>query len=294
MLINMKELLKVAKANKFAVGAFNVTELLNFKTVFETAEKFQSPTIIAATGQELEFCGPEYYQFVIQKLSNSKVPYVLHLDHGHSLQECLKAIQAGFTSVMFDGSHLPFEENILNTKQIVDIAHKVNVSVEGELGTIGNLNNSEEGDTSDIIYTKPEEAAEFATKTGIDSLAVAIGTSHGLYPEGYKPKLQLDLLERIANSVDIPLVLHGGSGQDDSQIEKACKIGVQKINVASEYKASISREMARIVNEEDDFKFVSLMPKASVEARKIIEHKMEVFGSKNKSYLYYSDLKKGN
>lgn len=293
MLLNMNELLSVAKENHFTVGAFNVTDLLNFKTVFEIAEKLQAPTIIAATGQELDFCSKEYYQFVIQKVSNSHVPYVLHLDHGHSLQECVKAIQAGFTSVMFDGSHYPYEENVSLTKQVVDIAHLVNVSVEGELGTIGNTGNSDEGGAKDIIYTQPEEAADFVKKTGVDTLAIAIGTSHGLYPKGFKPVLQLELLKEIVKAVDIPLVLHGGSGQDDDQVRQASKIGIQKINVASEYKASISREMARIMNEEDDFKFVSLMPKASVEARKIVAHKMEVFGCVNKAYLYHQNLNKG-
>lgn len=292
MLINMNEMLKIAQEHKFTVGAFNTTEVSNFKAVFETAEELQSPTIIAIAAGELDFCQKEYYQFVREKLMNSRIPYVLHLDHGRSLKDCVYAIQAGFTSVMFDGSHYPYDENVAKTKEVCDIAHLVGVSVEGELGTIGNTGNSDEGG-GDIVYTQPEEVVDFVSKTGVDTLAIAIGTSHGLYPKGFKPILQLELLQRIRDVTDVPLVLHGGSGQDDEQIRKASKIGIQKINVASEFKAAYSYELARIINETGDFKFATILPKALPVAKEIIAHKMDVFGSINKAYLYYEDLKKG-
>lgn len=293
MLINMKELLKPALAHKFTIGAFNTTEVANFNCVFETAEKLQSPTIIAIAANELDFCEKEYYRYVREKLMNSRVPYVLHLDHGRSVKDCVRAIQAGFTSVMFDGSHLPYEENVRLTKQVCDIAHLVDVSVEGELGTIGNTGNSDEGGTEHIVYTQPDEVVDYVAKTGVDSLAIAIGTSHGLYPEGFKPMLQLDLLQEIRNVTDIPLVLHGGSGQDDEQIRKASKIGIQKINVASEYKAAYSYELADIIQKTKDFKFSIIMPKAMKPAMDIVEHKMKLFGSVDKAYLYYEDLRRG-
>lgn len=287
MLLNMRDLLKVAKENHFTIGAFNVTEVSNFNCVFEVAEELQSPTIIAVAVNELDFCEKEYYSYIREKLMNSRVPYCLHLDHGDSMKSCLRAIQSGFTSVMIDGSHLPFEENIAITKQVVDIAHLLNVSVEGELGTIGDLGNSDEGGAEKIIFTQPAEAKEFIDRTGVDTLAIAIGTSHGLYPEGFKPELQLDLLAKIVEKVDLPLVLHGGSGQDDNQIREASKLGIQKINVASEYKAAISFELARIINEEQDFKFSRTLPKAILAGKEVVRHKMKVFGSDNKSHLYY-------
>lgn len=292
MLITMKELLKVASDYKFTIGAFNVTEVSNFKCVFETAEELQAPTIIAVAANELDFCEKEYYQYIREKCMNSQVPYCLHLDHGRSLKDCLRAIQAGFTSVMFDGSHLPYDENVRQTKEVVNLAHLVNVSVEGELGTIGNTGNSDEGG-SEIVYTQPEEVVDYVAKTGVDTLAIAIGTSHGLYPEGFKPQLQLDLLKQIKAVSDIPLVLHGGSGQDDEQVRQASYIGIQKINVASEYKAAYSYELNRIINETRDFKFAITMPKAMEAAKAVIRHKMDVFGCIDKAYLYYENLRRG-
>ena len=293
MLINMNEMLEKAKKEKFAVGAFNTTEVSNFKAVFESAEKLQAPTIIAIAGGEIDFCEKEYYCFVREKLMNSKVPYVLHLDHGRSLKDCVYAIQSGFTSVMFDGSHYSFEENAKLTKEVCDIAHLVNVSVEGELGTIGNTGNSDEGGGDDIVYTQPQEVVDFVKLTNVDTLAIAIGTSHGLYPKGFKPQLQLGLLKEIRNVTDVPLVLHGGSGQDDEQIKKAIELGIQKINVASEYKAAYTYALTDIVNETKDFKFATIMPKALSVAKEIIEHKMKLFGSCYKAYLYYEDLRRG-
>lgn len=167
---------------------------------------------------------------------------MLHLDHGRTLQDILRAIQAGFTSVMFDGSELPYEENIRQTKAVVDLAHLVGVSVEGEVGTIGIMNYSDEGGVDHITYTRPEEVVDFTAKTGIDSLAVAIGTSHGLYPEGFVPKLQLDLLKELKQVSPVPLVLHGGSDNPDEEIRQACQIGIRKVNIASDYKAAYSRK----------------------------------------------------
>ena len=186
---------------------------------------------------------------------------------------------------MFDGSSLPYEENVRQTKQIVELAHLLNISVEGELGTIGNTGNSDEGGGT-ILFTQPEQVVDYVTHTGVDALAIAIGTSHGLYPKGFKPTLQLDLLKSIRAITTIPLVLHGGSGQDDEQIKKACEIGIQKINVASEYKAAYSYELANIIQETRDFKFAITMPKAMEPAKQILKHKLKVFGSLGKADLY--------
>ena len=212
---------------------------------------------------------------------------MLHLDHGRTLQDILRAIQAGFTSVMFDGSELPYEENIRQTKAVVDLAHLVGVSVEGEVGTIGIMNYSDEGGVDHIIYTRPEEVIDFTAKTGVDSLAVAIGTSHGLYPEGFVPKLQLDLLKELKQVSPVPLVLHGGSDNPDEEIRQACQIGIRKVNIASDYKAAYSRKLNEIMNETGEFKFSTLMPKGFEAARAVIRHKMELFGSVGKASAYW-------
>ena len=188
---------------------------------------------------------------------------------------------------MFDGSELPYEENIRQTKAVVDLAHLVGVSVEGEVGTIGIMNYSDEGGVDHIIYTRPEEVIDFTAKTGVDSLAVAIGTSHGLYPEGFVPKLQLDLLKELKQVSPVPLVLHGGSDNPDEEIRQACQIGIRKVNIASDYKAAYSRKLNEIMNETGEFKFSTLMPKGFEAARAVIRHKMELFGSVGKASAYW-------
>lgn len=287
MLLNMNEMLSVAEKNNFSVGAFNVTEVANFRCVVEEAEKQNAPTVIAVAVNELDFATQDFYQYVRQRLMNSRIPFVLHLDHGKSLKDCMRAIQAGFTSVMFDGSTLTYEENIKTTKSVVDIAHLINVSVEGEIGTIGVMNYSDEGGVDNITYTDPKEVVDFVDRTGVDSLAIAIGTSHGLYPKGFKPQLQLELLKDIKKVSAVPLVLHGGSDNPDDEIRKACEIGIKKVNIATDYKVAYSRELQRIMNETGEFKLAILMPQAMGKAREVIRQKMELFNSINKAHFYY-------
>lgn len=288
MLLNMNELLKVAEENNFSVGAFNCTELSNFRCAVDEAERQNSPAIIQANVGEYNFATREFYNYVRERLMNSKIPFVLHLDHGKSLQDCLKAIQAGFTSVMIDGSLLSYEENIEVTRKVVEIAHLVDVSVEGEIGTIGVNDNSDEGGDKNIQYTDPDQAADFVSRTGIDSLAVAIGTAHGIYPKGFVPKLQLELLKKIKSKVSVPLVLHGGSDNPDNEIREACKIGIKKVNISSDIKIAFSHEVQRLMNETNEFKFAVLMPAAMESAQAVIRHKMDLLNSINKAYYYYS------
>ncbi|MBQ7888993.1 MAG: ketose-bisphosphate aldolase [Erysipelotrichaceae bacterium] len=287
MLLNTKELLRIAEENGFTIGAFNVTELSNFKCVFETAERLDAPTIIAVAENEFEFCGKDYFRFVIDKLKESSVPFALHLDHGRSVKMCQRAIQAGFTSVMIDGSSLSFEENVELTRQVTELAHLADVSVEAELGTIGNVGTSDEGvETTEIIYTQPNQVIEFVEKTNCDLLAVAIGTSHGLYAKGTEPRLQIDLLKKLKKVSSVPLVLHGGSSNLDEELSKACKEGIRKINIASEYKAAISRALNRIMNETKEVKFALMLPAAIEEGKKVVEHKMRLFDSVDKAKYY--------
>ncbi len=148
----------------------------------------------------------------------------------------MRAIQAGFTSVMFDGSALSYEENVRQTAEVVRLAHMVGVSVEGEIGTIGVMSNSDEGGVENVTYTKPEQVVDFVSRTGVDCLAIAIGTAHGIYPKGFVPKLQLELLQEIKRVSPVPLVLHGGSNNPDEEIRRACRIGIRKVNISSDFK----------------------------------------------------------
>lgn len=286
MLITMKEMLENAKKHKFAVGAFNISDANMFKAVVEKAEELQAPAIIAIHPDELSFITGDFIEYIKKRISNSKVPFVLHLDHGGSLKDVIEAISYGFTSVMIDASHLPFEENIAITKKAVDIAHAVGVSVEGELGTIGNTGDSIEGGVTEITYTKPEEANEFIERTGIDTLAIAIGTAHGIYPKGFVPKLKLDLLEEISRIVDKPLVLHGGSSNSDEEIKKATEIGIQKINISSDIKKAYFDKVDQLLKEKFIYEPNTIFPPCIEETKKVVEYKMNLFNSVDKAKLF--------
>ncbi len=286
MLINMKNMLKVADKYGFAVGAFNATESSLFRSVVEEAEKQDAPAIIEAAPGEFNFATKEFYAYVRERLSNSKVPFVLHLDHGKTLEECMKAIQAGFTSVMFDGSALPYEENVAKTAEVVRLAHMVGVSVEGEIGTIGTMVNSDEGGVANVTYTNPEDVVDFVTRTGVDCLAIAIGTAHGRYPEGFVPKLQLELLQKIKEVAPVPLVLHGGSNNPDEEVRQACRIGIRKVNISSDFKYAYFRKLNEVLTETGEFVPAKVLSPAIEEARNVIAQKMELFGSIGKADLW--------
>jgi fructose-bisphosphate aldolase, class II len=287
MLINMKELLKVSQKNKFAVGAFNIGNGELLRTVMDTAVGKSAPVILAIHPTELDFVTDHFICFCRRYAYESKIPVVIHLDHGATMEQVLHAIKCGFTSVMIDGSLLPYEENIALTKQVVDIAHAINVSVEGELGTIGQTGESIEGGTTEIVYTNPETAKDYVERTGIDSLAVAIGTAHGIYPKAMIPKLRLDLLSKIAANVSIPLVLHGGSSNPDNEISQAVSLGVCKVNISSDMKYAFYKKAREILNENPSMlEPNAIYPKCMEEAKKVIEHKMDLFHSINKAGLY--------
>jgi fructose-bisphosphate aldolase class II len=174
---------------------------------------------------------------------------------------------------------LPFEENIAVTKEVVEVCHKIGVSVEGELGTIGNTGTSVEGGVSEVIYTKPEDAEEFIKKTGIDTLAVAIGTAHGIYPKNIKPELKMDVLEEIKARVDIPLVLHGGSANPDEEIAKAVQIGIQKVNISSDYKYAFYKKCREILSTTELWDPNAIYPECIEAAKAVVKQKMELFNS---------------
>ncbi|PDA83781.1 ketose-bisphosphate aldolase [Listeria monocytogenes] len=279
MLVNMKQLLEVAKENKFAVGAFNVADSNFLRVVVEEAEKNNAPAIIAVHPTELDFTKDDFLQYVLARIKNSPVPFVLHLDHGDNMGDVMRAVRCGFSSVMIDGSLLPFEENIRVTKEVVDVCHKLGVSVEGELGTIGKTGNSIEGGVSEIIYTKPEEAEEYISRTGVDTLAVAIGTAHGIYPKDKEPKLRLDILKEIKDLVNIPLVLHGGSANPDAEIAAAVEIGIQKVNISSDYKYAFYKKCREILSTTELWDANAIYPDCIDAAKEVVKYKMELFES---------------
>lgn len=287
MLMNMKDMLEVAQKHQFAVPAFNAGTGQLLTAMMESAEEKQAPVIMAIHPDELRFLRDSFVSSVIYEANHSKVPLVLHLDHGASVADCIHAIQLGFTSVMIDGSHLPFEENIALTKQVVELAHACGVSVEGELGTIGQTGNSIEKGSTEIIYTNPEDAQEFVEKTGVDSLAVAIGTAHGIYPKGFVPKLRLDLITEIRNKVQIPLVLHGGSSNPDKEIAESVKLGIAKINISSDIKFSFMTALQQYLNEKGFEREPNVIYPSCIRAcRDTIEEKMALFNALDKVKYY--------
>jgi len=230
-LITTSELLKKAQSGGYAVGAFNTENLEIMQAVFEAAEETQSPFILQTTPSMLKYATPEAFYGMAHGLSlNYSVPVALHLDHGSSFATAARCLRAGYTSVMIDGSKLTFEENIALTSRVVEMCSPCNVPVEAELGKVGGK--EEEIQTDDPGYTDPAEAVDFCARTGISSLAVAIGTAHGFYSG--KPLLDLNRLAEIHARVSIPLVLHGASGLTDEDIQNSVRRGICKVNFATE------------------------------------------------------------
>ena len=286
MLMNMKDLLAVASEHNFAIPAFNVSHYTMFKHIMEASEEKNAPVIIEIHPDELKHIGPEMLASIKERIYKSPVPACIHLDHCDDLGVIVKAIQAGFTSVMFDGSHLPFEENIARCKEVCAVAHPANVSVEGELGTIGSLDAQAEAGADTIIYTDPEDAVKFVEESGIDTLAIAIGTSHGLYPKGMIPELKLDLLKEIDAKVAAPLVLHGGSGNPDKEISEACTLGVNKINISSDIKDAYYKKMREVLTDMSLREPNCIEPACLAAMREVVNHKIDLFHATGKAALY--------
>ena len=286
MIVNMKELLAVANDNYFAVPAFNIADYSMFNGIMEVCEEANAPVIIAIHPDELEHVGVDFLKAVREKAYKSSVPVCIHLDHGTSFKQIMLAIQSGYTSVMIDGSSLPFEENIMTCRKVVEFARMVNVSVEGELGTIGTTDAEAEAGANQIIYTNPEDAAEFVEQTGVDTLAIAIGTSHGIYPKGMKPELKLDLLNEIKAKVSVPLVLHGGSNNPDDEIGESVARGINKINISSDIKAAYYGKMREVLKDEGLREPGSIQPPCMEAMKKVALHKIKLFRADGKAKLY--------
>ena len=244
----MKELLKVAKENQFAVPAFNICSYDMLKAIVEESERLNAPVILEIHPDEIAYLNDEFVASVRAYAHNSKIPVVIHLDHGGTVKDVLRAIRNGYTSVMIDASLQSFEDNLAITKEVVALAHAVGVSVEAEIGTIGN-NGSAEGGAANIIYTDPEQAKHFVEETNIDSLAIAIGTAHGLYPKDKTPKLNIELLKELNQQIDKPFVLHGGSGNPDAEVSESVRYGVAKVNLSSDLKSVFFDALREILSD---------------------------------------------
>lgn len=290
MLINMKEMLTVAQKNGFAVPAFNIGSGQILKAVVESANEKQAPVILAIHPDELSFLEDSFVASCIEEANKSTVPMVIHLDHGGTFEQAIRAIRCGFTSVMIDASHMPYEENIAITKKVVEVSHPLNVSVEAELGTIGTTGTTGtylEGETNRIIYTDPELAKDFVDRTGVDSLAVAIGTAHGIYPKGMKPELKLDLLKVLRQKVEVPLVLHGGSSNSDKEMSESVTLGISKINISSDLKAAYYKRCREVLAENEGwYEPNAIYPPCIKAAREVIEFKMDLFNDIDKAKYY--------
>ena len=278
MLVNLDYVLKKAQEGKYAVGLFNTTDTDMLQAAISAAEELNSPIIIGTAEVllpfgELDLIAPS----VIEAAKKAKVPVVVHYDHGLTFERCMQALKLGFTSIMFDGSAGDEEQNIKDTAEIVKIAHSFGATVEGEIGHVGN---ADVGDnTATDSYTTPEEAKEFIEKTGVDALAVAIGTAHGAYKE--KPLLDLERLKEIRATVDTPLVLHGGSGLSDDDFRNTIKYGIAKVNIFTDLcLAGVDGVTEGL---EKNLAYLEMRNLKVQKIKEAVKNKIRLFGSENKA-----------
>ena len=274
-LVTTKQLLLDAQQGGYAVGAFNVENMEMVQAVVAAAEELRSPVIMQTTPSTVKYANLNYfYENVKVAAQESSVPVVIHLDHGNSFELAMQAYRTGYTSIMIDGSHEGFEDNIALTSAVVKACHPGEVPIEAELGKVGGKEDDLDGGEGDP-YTNPQEAAEFVERTGIDSLAVAIGTAHGVY-KGV-PKLDFSRLSEIRKAVSIPLVLHGTSGVPDEDVAECIKRGICKVNYATDLRIAFTKGINQVLKENPD----TIDPKkynakGREEVRKYVMHKMKI------------------
>jgi fructose-bisphosphate aldolase class II len=281
-LVTLKELLADAVKRGYAVGSFNMVSFGFLNGILEAAEEEKSPVILSIAEVHLPHMKVE--QFVpaaIQSAQNAQVPVAIHLDHGMHFDTVIKAIRWGFSSVMYDGSERPYEENLNTTRLVVRIAHAAGVSVEAELGRVGGVEASgTEGAGAREFFTDPGLAAEFVNETGVDALAVSIGNAHGFYKSA--PKLDYALVKKIRSAVGVPLVLHGGSGIPDESIIKAIRLGISKINFFTEMSfAAVKRIEEFMRTSPKGYEYIALEAKSAI--KDVVGNRMRIFGSSGRA-----------
>ena len=278
MLVNLDYVLKKAKKEKYGVGLFNTIDTDMLEAAISAAEELNSPIIIGTAEVllpygELKLIAPS----IIEKAKNAKVPVVVHYDHGLTFDRCMEALKLGFSSVMFDGSTYDYDENIKRTREIVKIAHSFGATVEGEIGHVGQADS--EDNLLEDMYTTPEEAKKYVEDTGVDALAVAIGSAHGVYKK--KPMLNIERLKAISSLIDTPLVLHGGSGLSDDDFKNTIANGIIKVNIFTDLLLAGDRAMKEGIE-----KGVGYMETRNLKVKAIKEavmQKIKLFGSVNKA-----------
>lgn len=243
------EMLQAAKAGHYAVGAFNVENMEMAQAIIGAAQEMQAPVILQTTPSTLRYATPEMYCAMVSTLAKeTTVPVAMHLDHGDSYALCARAFRAGYTSIMIDGSKLPLEENIALTRSVVELCGTANIPVEGELGRVG-------GKEDDLVcenagYTDPQEAVRFEKETGLSSMAVGIGTAHGVYKE--TPVLNVDLVEQLNSMLTVPMVMHGASGLTDEAIADCIARGICKVNFATELRIAYTNAVRKLLAEKPE------------------------------------------
>ncbi|MCC2250407.1 class II fructose-1,6-bisphosphate aldolase [Virgibacillus sp. AGTR] len=283
-LVSLKELMPEAKKKHYAIGQFNINNFQWAEATLRVAEREKSPVILASTDRIVDYLGgfkliASTTKKMVEEMGIT-VPVVLHLDHGLSVERCIEAVDAGYSSVMYDGSKLPLEENIANTKEVVDYAKKQNVSVEAEIGSVGG---TEDGITSGIKYADPKECYQLVEETGVDLLAAALGSVHGIY-QG-EPKLAFDLMQEISTNLnEIPLALHGGSGIPSHQIVKAIEYGHAKINVNTECNQAWTKAVRKYLElHPDSHNIPEIMQTGMSAIERVVAEKIHLFGTSNKA-----------
>ena len=281
MLVNMKELLVPAKKEHYGIGFFNAVNLEMARAVIETAEELESPVMIGTAEVLLPLTEMNLVtDYLIPMAKSASVPVCVHYDHGLTFERCMQALRLGFTSIMYDCSTAPYQENVEKVAEMVKICHAVHVSMEGELGHVGDNEGSGRLKNPSDYYTDADTAADFAAKTGVDALAVAVGNAHGDY--AFPPKLDFDRIQLISEKTDLPLVLHGGSGLSDSDFHNAIRLGVSKVNIFTDMnkagKAGIREGIdagAQTMTE--------LIPYEIRAMKEVVSEKLHLFGSVGKA-----------
>ena len=279
MFVSSIDMIRAAKAGGYAVPAFNAENMEMAQAIIEAAEEARSPVMIQTTSPTVKYFKPTMAHAIVSELAyHATVPVALHLDHCTSFDDVMRAIHAGYTSVMFDGSKLPFDDNARISREVVSVAHPMGITVEAELGCVGG---KEDNISSADIYTDVDEARRFAEYTGVDILAIAIGTAHGFYKG--EPKLDFDRIAAIRDVVDAPLVLHGGSGVPEASVRRAISLGMAKVNFATELRAAATAAVRAALEDKSIIDPKKFMGPARDAVRALCLEKIDMCSSRGKA-----------
>lgn len=281
MLVNMNDVLLPAKRGQYAVGFFNAVNMEMARAIIETAEELRSPVMVGTAEILLPAMSLEHVaEYLLPMARKASVPVCVHYDHGLTFEKCMEALHLGFTSVMYDCSTADYETNIANVSEMTRICHAMGVTVEGELGHVGDNEGAGRLDDPSAYFTDPDVAKDFVARTGVDSLAVAVGNAHGDYK--FPPKLDFDRISVISEGTDLPLVLHGGSGLADHDFREAIRRGICKVNIFTDIDKAGKRGVERGIAAGEKT-MMGLIPYEIDEMKQVVREKMMLFGSVGKA-----------